>query len=194
MADGKKDAIYKADTVPPPADSPNDAPTKVGPVTAEAWLALMREANKQAPAAAPSPPATETRKVGKADLSSLIAQVEGQLRAPQSALEPTPSTPTPITPSNPQLDPALVTSSADENPPASPSVATPSAATPSVANDAPRTALFASASPSEKHEQTRRATEERPPAIRAVLLFVLLLSVIALACSVKMGLIPLRFR
>lgn len=57
MADEKTDdegSIFKVDTVPPPAGDGDayNAPTKVGPVSAEAWVELIKQADATAKKAA----------------------------------------------------------------------------------------------------------------------------------------------
>lgn len=57
MADEKSDdegSIFKVDTIPPPAGDGDaySAPTKVGPVSADAWVELMKQADESAKKAA----------------------------------------------------------------------------------------------------------------------------------------------
>ncbi len=76
----KEDSIHKVDTVPPPAGDGDayNSPTKVGPVSQDAWAELIRKANEEGernaaasgPASRPFPPKSQAPSSDKAPVSS----------------------------------------------------------------------------------------------------------------------------
>jgi hypothetical protein len=97
-ADKEKDELPKLDSDPPPGEDANNAPTKVGPMTADAWVALIRQADIDARAekekakgtgpekerpkepekkSPPRPGATDTSKIGKVKEDALLAKARG---------------------------------------------------------------------------------------------------------------------
>ena len=92
--DRDDDDLPRVGSDPPPGSDAYSAPTKVGPMTSEGWMALLKEANVRAPEAPPVPaaetPPVSTSKLAKWKEHALRAEAGGASAAARVDHAPTP--------------------------------------------------------------------------------------------------------